>query len=98
MSSDPKADARHKIGMSEQDIQYLRHKAEQFRKVASGYHTPISLKFLQVAEELDHMAVELVKRQEPADKTSPFANQTTRATTSDRLNSVHKSRRAKRPG
>jgi hypothetical protein len=79
MASEPKADARQSIGMSKQDIQYLQRKAEQFRKVASDYHTPISLKLLQIAQELEDMAVELVKRQEPAETASPCANQRRRS-------------------
>jgi hypothetical protein len=36
----------------QQEIDYLRRKAKQFREVANAYHTPISLKHFEIAEEL----------------------------------------------
>lgn len=56
-----------------QDVQYLRHKAEQFRMVANEYNTPISLKLFEISEELERMAVELEKgRSERPETRSPF--------------------------
>jgi hypothetical protein len=47
--------------LTQQEIDYLRRKAEQFREVAA-YHTPISLKLFEIAEELERVAGELEKR------------------------------------
>ena len=44
------------------DVAYLREKAEQFRKLATRYETPLAAKMLELAADLEAKAAEIEAR------------------------------------
>ncbi|HWI27888.1 MAG TPA: hypothetical protein VN668_13025 [Stellaceae bacterium] len=48
--------------MSREEIEYLRRKAEQLRFVAIDFEASIAVKLLEIAQELEEMALRLEER------------------------------------
>lgn len=46
----------------DEDVQYLRTRAEQFRRLATQCQTPISADLLKIAADLDQKANEIAAR------------------------------------
>lgn len=54
--------------MSDEDVQYLRRKAIQFRSIAAEAGRRLSAKLRQIADELDAYAARLARQLQPPDE------------------------------